>query len=103
MQSFALCAMIGAHNDREYLNTIAITTAKMNIDAARSIVNMCNAIQPGTWMATNNSDVNTVAIQKPSRSVNFCSMKPRYGISSMNPTKKEVPSTLFHVSACIDR
>jgi len=48
MQSFALWATIGAHNDCAYLNTIDITTAKMKIDAARSIVNMCNAIQPGT-------------------------------------------------------
>ena len=63
MQSLALWAMIGAHNDREYLNTIAITTAKMNIDAARSIVNMCNAIQPGTWLQTT-----TTSVRWPSKS-----------------------------------
>jgi hypothetical protein len=34
-QSFALCAMIDAQSEREYVTIRLMTTAKMKIDAAR--------------------------------------------------------------------
>jgi hypothetical protein len=46
-QSFALCVMIGAHNDLEYLNAIAITTPKMKIETTAPALSMWRAIQPG--------------------------------------------------------
>jgi hypothetical protein len=46
-QSFALCVMIGAHNDLEYLNAIAITTPKTKIETTAPALSMWRAIQPG--------------------------------------------------------
>src|SRR6476660_1992451 len=97
-KSFVLWATIGAHSEFEYLNATAMTTPNTNIVRAVPALSEWSAIHPGTCTSRNSSEVIRLARQKPRRSANFCSMNPRYGVSSITPTRSDVPRTLFQVT-----
>ncbi len=47
IKSFRLCAIIDPQRDLPYLNTIAITTPKINTEIALSIQRLWRETQPG--------------------------------------------------------